>query len=220
MENNLNVKMNGMKSTPTPGAMTAAVSVIAAYIGVQMISDIASLQVVSFFGMALDAGTFIYPISFTLRDVAHRVLGKKPVRAVVIVAAVINAFMAFYFYLVSILPIDYFGGGNDAWPAVLTPVWRITVASIIAELISELADTEVYSLFVKKHGEKHKWARVLLSNSVAIPIDSLLFAFVAFLGAIPLEAVWQIFYGNVIIKFAVTVLSIPLIYLGKFDTQE
>lgn len=195
-----------------------AIVVIAAYIGVQMISDIASLQVVTFLRLALDAGTFVYPISFTLRDVAHRILGKKLVRWVVIAAAAINLIMAAYFYLVSLLPVNELGGGTGAWAEILTPVWRITLASIAAELISELADTEVYALFVKRFGAKYKWARVLTSNAFSIPIDSILFAFGAFFGLIPNEAVWQIFIGNVLIKFVVTLFSIPLIYIGKTET--
>jgi uncharacterized integral membrane protein (TIGR00697 family) len=191
------------------------VFVIAAYIGVQMIADISSLQIVSFFGLALDAGTFIYPFSFTLRDLAHKVLGKQNTRALIFSAAVINLFMAGFFYLVSLLPIDLANGGNSAWPAVLTPVWRITIASILAELVSELIDTEIYSLWVNRVTRNHQWSRVLVSNAVSVPVDSLLFAFLAFYGSLPIEAVWQIFIGNVIIKFAVTLISIPLIYLGK-----
>ncbi len=214
------VKAFRSSADQSPHIARTAVLVIAAYIGVQMISDIASLQVVTFFGMALDAGTFIYPLSFTLRDVAHRFLGKTRVRWVVISAAAVNILMALYFYLISLFPINQDGGGSAAWARVLTPVWRITAASILAELISELIDTEIYSLYVKKFKDRNKWARVLLSNAVSIPIDSFLFAFIAFFGAIPTNAVWEIFVGNVVIKFVVTLFSIPLIYFGKTEAAD
>jgi len=191
------------------------VMVIAAYIGVQMIADVSSLQIVSVFGLALDAGTFIYPFSFTLRDLAHKNLGKQRTQLLILSAAVINLFMALYFYLVGLLPVDLAGGGSQNWASVLTPVWRITIASIAAELFSELLDTEIYSWWIKKITKKHLWARVLVSNAFSVPLDSLLFAFIAFYGSIPTEAVWQIFIGNVIIKYLVTLFSVPLIYLGK-----
>ena len=216
-----NTRQNSQKDGSfAPGIAGSAVMIIAAYIGVQMISDIASLQVVAFFGLALDAGTFIYPLSFTLRDIAHRILGKARVRWVVISAAAINVLMAVYFYLVSLLPISDSGGGSPAWTQVLTPVWRITAASILAELVSELIDTEIYSLYIRKYQARNKWARVLLSNAVSIPVDSVLFAFVAFYGLIPTGAVWQIFLGNVVIKFVVTLFSIPLIYIGKTEAAD
>ncbi len=86
-------------------------------------------------------------------------------------------------------------------------------ASIVAEVISELVDTEVYQWFVDKVTTKYQWARVLVSNSVSVPIDNFLFAFIAFAGTMPMNVVWQIFFFNLIVKFAVTVLSIPLIYI-------
>ncbi len=192
-----------------------AIFVIAAYIGVQMIADISSLQIISFFGLALDAGTFIYPFSFTLRDVAHKTIGKTNTKTLIFSAAVINLFMALFFYFVSFLNPDLNAGGSAQWAKVLTPVWRITIASILAELISELIDTEMYSWWVERVTKRRKWSRVLVSNAVSVPVDSLLFAFIAFYGTIPLIAVWQIFIGNVIVKFAITLVSIPMIYIGK-----
>ena len=105
------------------------------YIAAQMLSDIGSLQIISVFGFSLDAGTFIYPITFTLRDMAHKVLGKNMVRILIISAAVINIVMALYFWLVSILKPDIAAGSSGNWGAVLAPVWRITAASIIAEVV-------------------------------------------------------------------------------------
>lgn len=191
------------------------VIVVSAYIGVQMISDIASLQIVSIFGFALDAGTFIYPFSFTLRDVAQKTLGKENTRLLILCAAVINLFMALCFYIVSLIPIDMSAGGSELWTKVLTPVWRITLASIIAEVFSELLDTEVYSWWVEKVTKKHQWARVVISNVFSVPLDSLLFVFIAFYKTMPIEAVWQIFVGNVVLKLIVTLVSIPMIYAVK-----
>ena len=59
---------------------------------------------------------------------------------------------------------------------MLAPLWRITIASIIAEVVSELVDTEVYHWFVRRVTTRHQWARVAVSNAVSIPIDNVLFA--------------------------------------------
>ncbi|MEN6294429.1 MAG: queuosine precursor transporter [Methanobacterium sp.] len=209
-ENEKNITRASQKN---PGM--AMVIVVTAYIGVQMISDISSLQIVSVFGLALDAGTFIYPFSFTLRDMAQKILGKENTRLLILCAAVINLFMALCFYIISLIPIDISAGGSELWTKVLTPVWRITLASIIAEVFSELLDTEVYSWWVEKVTKRHQWARVVISNAFSVPLDSLLFVFIAFYGKMPIEAVWQIFIGNVILKLIVTLVSIPMIYVVK-----
>lgn len=184
-----------------------------------MLSDIGSLQIVLFAGLSFDAGTFIYPITFTLRDVAHKVLGLKGVRILIVSAAVINLFMAFYFWFVAGLTPDQVAGSSDLWGKVLSPVWRITLASIAAELVSEFIDTEAYRFWVDRITHKFQWLRVLVSNAFSIPIDSLMFSFLAFYGTMPLPSVIGIFTSNVIIKGIVTLVSMPLIYSVKEEGQ-
>lgn len=192
--------------------MNSIVIVIASYIAAQMLSDIGSLQIVQFLGFSLDAGTFIYPITFTLRDLAHKTLGVRGVRVVIFSAAVINVVMAGYFFFVAQLSPDTTAGSSDLWGKVLSPVWRITLASIIAELISELTDTEIYRIWVEKVTKKYQWLRVLVSNAVSVPLDTLVFVFLAFYGTMPMTAIWSIVLGNIILKGLVTVVSMPLIY--------
>ena len=192
--------------------MIASLLVSISYIAAQMLSDIASLQIVQFIGLSIDAGTFIYPITFTLRDLAHKTLGLKAVRVLIISAAAINLFMAGFFWFVSILPPDELAGSTHAWGNVLAPVWRITIASIIAEIVSELTDTEVYRIWMKKVTTKYQWTRVLSSNLVSVPIDSFIFVFLAFYGTMPVSSVMLIVWGNIIIKLAVTIISLPWIY--------
>jgi hypothetical protein len=193
----------------------SALLVSISYIAAQMLSDIGSLQIVQVFGLSLDAGTFIYPITFTLRDLAHKVLGKKLVRILILAAAVVNLIMALYFWLVSLMKPDINAGSSANWGAVLAPVWRITLASIIAEVVSELTDTEVYHFWVTKVTKNFQWLRVLISNTFSVPLDSLIFTFLAFYGQMPVSIVWQIFWGNVIVKGVVTLVSMPMIYLVK-----
>ena len=191
-----------------------------AYIAAQMLSDIASLKIISIFGQAVDAGTLIYPFTFTLRDLVHKVAGKQVARALIFSAAAINLFMAGLFWLVSRWQGAPSVGAQEAFSAVLAPVWRIVIASIVAEIISELIDTEVYQRWVNVFGPRLQWGRVLSSNSVSLPVDSALFVLIAFAGDLPATALWQIFWLNVIIKGIVTIISLPWIYLVPSSSQE
>jgi queuosine precursor transporter len=200
-----------------------AVIVIAAYIGAQMLADIASLKIGIVWGMAVDMGTFIYPITFTLRDVAHKTIGKKPTQTLIWMAAIINLFAAAYLWWVAGVAGDPSWGLNTEWSAVFNAslLWRIVLASIVAEVISEMIDTEIYHWFVTKVSHRHQWARVLTSNSVSVPVDNLIFAVGAFGGVLPWDVVWQIFLFNLLLKYAVTLVSMPLIYVtGDADWQE
>jgi uncharacterized integral membrane protein (TIGR00697 family) len=194
---------------------TSAIVVISVYIAAQLLSDIGSLKIARVAGFSIDAGTFIYPLTFTIRDLVHKQLGKAAARTVIILAAAINLFMVVFFQFAAGLPQDPSWGLGKEFAAVLGPVWRIVIASIVAEVISELIDTEVYHFWVSRITRKYQWARVLASNAVSIPIDSLIFCWGAFGFALPNSVVWSIFFANVIIKGLITVVSLPAIYLVK-----
>lgn len=189
--------------------------VASAYIAAQMLADIASLRIISVAGFAVDAGTVVYPFTFTLRDLVHKIAGKSAARTLIFAAAGINLAMAGLFWLVSVLPADLATGPQTTFGEVLAPVWRIVLASILAEVVSELVDTDVYQRWADRFGSRYQWGRVLASNSVAVPLDSALFVSIAFIGVLPSAVVWEVFWVNVVIKGLVTLISIPWIYLVR-----
>ena len=198
--------------------LSTAILVSVFYVAAQMMADIGSLRIVMVAGFSIDAGTFIYPLTFTLRDMVHKVAGIKIARILILAAAVINLIMALFFKIVAILPPDLTVGSQSEFALVLAPVWRIVGASIIAEVISELIDTEGYRFWVERVTKKHQWARVLVSNALSIPIDSFIFSFLAFWGSMPIAVVMSIFFSNMIIKGITTLISIPGIYLVPEQT--
>ncbi len=191
----------------------AAVIAVALYIGAQMLSDIASLKIGVVAGLSVDMGTFVYPFTFTLRDVVHKSLGRRNTRVLIVMAGLINLVMAAYLLWSALVPSDPEWGLGAEFRAVLSPVWRIVIASIFAEVISELIDTEMYHWFVTKVTTRYQWARVLVSNSVSVPVDNVLFSIGAFGWLLPWSVVAQIFLFNLLVKYAVTLVSVPLIYI-------
>jgi len=191
------------------------VVVVACYIAAQILADIGSLRIVAVGGWAVDAGTLVYPFTFTLRDLIHKMAGKSIARTVIFAAAGINIAMAGLFWLIARLPADPVTGPQLEFGEVLAPVWRIVFASILAEVIANLIDTEVYQAWVDRYATRHQWGRVLVSNAVAIPVDSAIFVLVAFGGVLAGATVWEIFWVNVIFKMLVTLISIPWIYLVR-----
>ncbi len=195
--------------------LRAFVVVAAAYVAAQMLADIASLRIITIAGYAVDAGTLVYPFTFTLRDLVHKIAGKSAARTLIGAAAVINLAMAGLFWVVARLPPDAATGPQLKFGEVLAPVWRIVFASIVAEVLAELIDTEAYQKWVERFGPRWQWGRVLASNAVAVPLDSGIFVAIAFIGVLEGAVVWQVFWVNVALKGLVTLVSIPWIYLVR-----
>ncbi len=133
-----------------------------------------------FFGQ-VSVATFIFGITFTARDRVHSKLGRKNVYVMIVIAAVLNL-------IVTVL------GGVE---------WRIVTASLIAIVLAETADTEIYQHFIN-----NTWGmRVLKSNSVSIPLDSLLFNLIAFAGVFSNLEIGSIIFGEIVFKGLVSAIT-------------
>ena len=196
-----------------------SIIIIGSYIACQMISNIASVKIANVLSLAVDGGTFLYPLAFTIRDMAHKTIGKKNTQKLIIVSAIINIFSPIYFYIVSNIPADSSWQFNEAFQLTLSPVLRIAIASILGSTVAELVDTEIYHFFVTKITKRYQWLRVLISNAFSIPVDNLLFVVIAFYGALPFDALLGIFIFNFFVKYAVTIVSVPMIYLVKENKE-
>ena len=66
-----------MEERSLPRGARSLLIVGGAYVAAQMMADIASLRIITIAGYAVDAGTLIYPFTFTLRDLVHKIAGKE-----------------------------------------------------------------------------------------------------------------------------------------------
>ena len=127
-------------------------------------------------------GTFVFGFTFTQRDRMHA-RGRKFVYAVIGLAAFLSVVLALFGQVPS----------------------RIILASVVAIILAETADTEVYQRLLAKSW----WHRVLTSNAVSIPLDSLFFNLVAFAGVagFPAQVLLSIIFGEIVVKFLVGALA-------------
>ena len=186
------------------------------YLFFSLAGNIAATKVTYFGSLVMDAG-FIYSLTFTWRDLIHKQLGQNAAITTIWLAAAVNLLAALYFQLVVLLPAqtDWANsGGQIAWEFLFSLQMRIVLASILTALIAELIDTKVYHLWTRGGREKWpQWTRVFASNSVSIPVDSLLFPIIAFAGSCGAEGLQQMVWTNIIVKAIVTLLVFWTIYL-------
>lgn len=129
----------------------------------------------------VSVATFIFGITFTQRDRVHNKLGRKNVYVMIGVAALLN------------LAVTVLGAVE----------WRIILASFIAIILAETADTEIYQYYIN-----NTWGlRVLKSNAVSIPLDSLLFNTIAFAGLFSNWEVASIIFGEIVFKGIVSAVA-------------
>jgi len=191
--------------------MKMRIILIGLYIACELIANVTASKPVQLGGMVVPAAIFIYTLTFTLIDLINESFGKKGARMVILAAFVANLLLAAYIQLAVFLPPASFYSGQEAFAGVLGSTPRIVFASLTAYLISSLIDAEVFA-FWKARIQRLKWTRVLVSNALSTWVDSVIFITLAFYGTMP---VWILIKGQYVIKMAITLLSLPLIYLVK-----
>ncbi|UNM95054.1 VUT family protein [Ignatzschineria rhizosphaerae] len=136
-----------------------------------------------FYGM-LSAGTIFFAFVFTLRDHLHR-YGMKFALIGITIALIVNTSLS----LLLAIPI------------------RFIIASFLAILFSELADTAVFERL-----KERSWAlKVIASNAVSVPVDSIVMTLIAFLGVMTGEEMLAIIFADILAKYciALTVIIRP-----------
>ncbi len=193
--------------------MTWLIVTVSVYVASSLVANIMSIRAVSILGWAVDAGTLTYPLTFTIRDMIHKVGGKRAARTAIVTTAGLNVAMALALWAAAVLPADMTVWPRREFGEVLVTTWRIVLASVLAQMVAEFADTEIYQRFVDRFGHRIQFGRVLASNAVSVPLDSVLFCVVAFGGVFPRSVIIEIIVANIVIKGISSVATAPLIYL-------
>lgn len=137
-------------------------------------------------------GTFVFGVTFTQRDRLHGA-GRKWVYGTIAIAALANVLMS----------------------VLLDVPFRIILASFLAIVLAETADTEIYQKLIR-----YPWlVRVAGSNAVSVPLDTLLFTLVAFGGVLSTGGILSLLFGEILTKYVMGGV-VALWKEGKFIWQE
>jgi uncharacterized integral membrane protein (TIGR00697 family) len=185
--------------------------VVCLYVACEIIANVTAGKPVRVFSLVVPSAVFIYTLTFTLIDLLHEIYGRDGARKVIIGAFLGNALLACYSVLVVKLPPAPFFSEGRAYEIVFGQTPRIVFASLTAYLVSSLLDVEVYHLW-RRRVKAQRWSRVIVSNGVSTFVDSVVFISIAFLGLMPVSA---LILGQYVVKMAVSLVTVPLIYATR-----
>ena len=176
-------------------------------------ANIQVIKMVDLFGINATLGNIMYGSIFLATDLINEKYGRKKAQKAVLIGFV----MMISFTLITQVALMFTPNGedfaNEALLTVFSLLPRITLGSMVAYLISQTLDV---ALFAKIKGVFNKdsqlWIRNNGSTIVSQAIDTAVFTFIAFLGVVPLEVVWSIFWFSYVIKLVTSILDTPFVY--------
>lgn len=196
------------------------IALTGAFVLALAVADIAATKFVIIAGIVTPAGSILFSVIFVVRDALHRLAGSRYVQLTILIAAGLNLLMAAFFWWLTKLPAPDFFTLAEPWNLIFALAPGIVIGSVVAATISQLVNTWVFQRLWDRGNPL--WWRVIGSNLVSLPIDSIIFTTLAFVilpplfGAQPIDiatAALRVASGQTIFKFIIMLMMTPLVYL-------
>lgn len=175
-----------------------------------IVSNIASIKMVSVGSLVFDAGTILFPLAYIVGDIVTEVYGYRKMRSLLYVGIMMLILTTLIFWLVGMLPAQTDWHNQAAYDTILGVVWRIVGASIVAIFVGELMNSYVLATLKIKTKGKQLWHRLVGSSAVGSLIDTVMFSVLAFAGTMNGSAMLQLIATVFLIKITTEILVSPL----------
>ncbi len=174
--------------------------------------------------LALTAGIITYPITFLVTDITSEIFGKAKASLMVVVG--------FFCSLLSLIIISIvleldpskvwltgtaYSNLDDlvlAFKTVFSLPGVLIFASMLAYLVAQLIDVNIFHLIKRLTNSKYLWLRNNISTMVSQLIDTIIVnsIFLGFGMGLQFEIVYKIIIANYLIKLLFAAIDTPLVY--------
>lgn len=182
------------------------------FVSVLLISNVASTKIVDLWGLTLDAGTLLFPLSYIFGDILTEVYGYKKARGVIWLGFFSALMMSIVFIIVGNLPPSADWGNQAAYDAILGLTPRIVLASLVAFFCGGFSNSFILAKMKVWTKGKYLWTRTIGSTIVGELVDSAIFILIAFWGVLPGSLLVTLIVSNYIFKTLVEVVLTPVTY--------
>ena len=171
-------------------------------------------------------GVLPWPIVFLLTDLMNEFYGKKAVRRLSWITALLIGYCFLILSVAIELPAKEIEGSTLATDAEFTKVFgqaqMVIVGSIAAFLISQLIDVMVFHWLKSKTGNRMIWLRSTGSTVFSQLIDTYIVLYIGFV--LPGNMSWSDFMTiaptNYVLKLIIAISLTPLIYAGHYGVKK
>jgi uncharacterized integral membrane protein (TIGR00697 family) len=186
------------------------------FVGVLLISNIASVKLLDLSPFKYDAGTLLFPFGYIFGDILTEVYGYRASRKVIWTGFICAALLAGYLWLVGQLPgpeSDWSREDQEAYMRILSPMSWIVLGSLVAFFSGEFSNSYILAKLKIYTKGKHLWIRTISSTLVGQGIDTVIFVLIANIGwEYSSEMVIAVILSNYIFKCGVEILFTPITY--------
>lgn len=171
-------------------------------------------------------GVLPWPVVFLLTDLMNEFYGKKAVRRLSWITAILIAYCFLIVAVAMELPAKEIEGSTLATDQEFSKVFgqaqMVIVGSIAAFLFSQLVDVLVFHWLKSKTGNRFIWLRSAGSTIFSQLIDTYIVLYIGFVlpGNLSWDSFMEIAPTNYFLKILIALSLTPLIYAGHFAVRR
>lgn len=178
-----------------------------------LMAELTGSKLFTAFGFTMTMGVIPFPVTFLITDLLNEYFGRKVVRATTLIGMCMVALA----YLLIVIDIQIPASpdspiGDHEFNTVFANSGLIILGSIIAYLIGQFVDIQVFHFLRKKTGGKYIWIRATGSTILSQLIDSYVVIFVALSKYHGFSKLVSISNTNFLYKLGVAIAITPLLY--------
>lgn len=210
-----------------PSRAERAFTVLAGvFIGALVITNAIASKFFVLFGQELSCGIIAYPVTFLVTDLLSEIYGRKRASTVVISGFVVSVFVTGVVWIAKHAP-TYAQSPVDAesFNTVFGLLPGIVLGSMIAYLVAQLIDVQIFEFWRRLTGGKYMWLRNNGSTFFSQLVDTIMVVTIALVvwpmidGSPTTEPLtfdtWQgIVFGQYVFKIGIAALDTPLFYVA------
>ena len=186
--------------------------IMALFVAVLLISNVASSKIVQLGPFTFDGGTLLFPISYIFGDILTEVYGYRRSRRVIWAGFGSAALMAGVLALVGALPPAEGWEHQAAYETILGTTPRIVLGSLIAYFAGEFSNSYTLAKMKVLTQGRWLWTRTIGSTLVGEGVDTLLFVTIAFAGTLSWPLFWSLVVSNCVFKVGLEAVMTPVTY--------
>jgi len=188
------------------------ITLVAVFVTSLVTANVLATKLFAFSGFTIPAGVIAYPITFLMTDVIGEIWGKKVVTRVVWAGFFCSILAMSLGFLAVLLPAAPFYERQEFFTELFGRVGRITGASLIAYLISQLNDVWVFHKLKDLTHGKHLWLRNNVGTITSQFFDTVIFIVIAFYGIMPTSVLLSMILSQWGIKILIALVDTPFCY--------
>ena len=217
--------LESFRETAPPRAERLYLLLAGVFLGALVMTNAIAGKFFVLFGQELSAGIIAYPVTFLCTDLISELYGRKRATLVVKVGFVVSVFVTAVVWIANVAPIyDRSPVTDEAFNMVFGLLPGIVFGSMIAYLIAQFFDVQIFEFWRNLTNGRHLWLRNNGSTILSQMVDTVLVVTIALViwpqidanpatTALDTETWWGIVVGQYLFKMGIALFDTPIFYL-------